>query len=179
MERGFQLQVAKTMADVATNDTDALAAEVLELAGRRGLTIVTAESCTSGLLAATLSEAPGASERLHGGFVTYTKANKTAALGVPAALLKAKGAVCPEVAVAMAEGALARSPAQLAAAITGVAGPAKDEDGNPLGLVCIAVAREGYRSSVVEQKFGDIGRDAVRKQAIAEALSQLIKMLMR
>jgi nicotinamide-nucleotide amidase len=119
-----------------------IAERVLALAGERDLTIITAESCTSGLLATTLSEAPGAAKLLHGGFVTYTKANKAAALGVGADLLERRGAVCPEVAAAMAEGALARSPADIALAITGVAGPAKDEDGNPVGLVCIAIARK-------------------------------------
>src|SRR3569832_2135562 len=94
---------------------------VLASAKDRKLTVVTAESCTSGLLASLLSEAPGASEFLHGGFVTYTKANKTAALGAPEDLLTAKTAVCEEVARAMAEGALERSPADVAAAITGVA----------------------------------------------------------
>jgi len=96
---------------------------------------VTAESCTAGKLAAALlSEAPGAAERLHGSFVTYTKANKTKSLGVSAALLQRRGAVCREVAVAMAEGALVRSPATVAVSITGVAGPDPDEDGNPVGL---------------------------------------------
>ena len=109
------------------------AERVMALAKEKRLTLVTAESCTSGLLAAVLSEAPGAAELLHGGFVTYTKCHKTIALGVPEALLTRKGAVCPEVAAAMAQGALARSAADLATAITGVAGPSPDEDGNPVG----------------------------------------------
>jgi nicotinamide-nucleotide amidase len=149
------------------------ASEVLALARQQRLTIVTAESCTSGLLATVLSEAPGAAEWLHGGFVTYTKQNKTVALGVPAALLAAKGAVCREVALAMAEGALARSPADIAAAITGVAGPSPDEDGNPVGRVCIAVARRGFPASHLERDYGDIGREAVRERAMADALAVL------
>jgi PncC family amidohydrolase len=104
-----------------------LAERALATARRRNLTIVTAESCTAGKLSALLSEAPGAGERVHGSFVTYTKANKVKALGVDAGLLKAKGAVCREVALAMAEGALHRSPADVAVAITGVAGPDPDE----------------------------------------------------
>jgi len=154
-----------------------LAQEVLAVAGKRRLTLITAESCTSGLLATTLSEAPGASEFLHGGFVTYTKQNKTAALGVPADLLHRLGAVHAEVAVAMAEGALARSPAQVAAAITGVAGPAPDEDGNPVGLVYIGVARKSFPPSVLQRNYGDIGRDAVRGQAIRDALLELQRIL--
>ena len=140
-----------------TDDLTAIAQRVLALAGQRRLSIITAESCTSGLLATTLSEAPGAAELLHGGFVTYTKQNKTAALGVPAELLQRRGAVCPEVAAAMAEGALARSPADIAVAITGVAGPARDEDDNPVGLVCIAVARKSRPPSILERRYGISG----------------------
>jgi nicotinamide-nucleotide amidase len=149
------------------------ARELVELAQQKGLSLITAESCTSGLLSLILSEAPGAAELLHGGFVTYTKRHKSDGLGVPWALLQAKSAVCPEVAAAMAEGALARSPADLAAAITGVAGPSRDEDGNPVGLVCIAVARRGHPTATLEKRYGDIGREAVRETAIADALRAL------
>lgn len=118
--------------------------DVLMLAKEKGLSIVTAESCTSGLLASVLSEAPVAAECLDGGFVTYIKQNKTTALGVPEELLRTKGAVNGEVARAMAEGALERLLAELAATITGVAGPSAGEDGNPVGLVFIAIARRGF-----------------------------------
>jgi nicotinamide-nucleotide amidase len=153
------------------------AEDVLALAKDRKLTVVTAESCTSGLLASLLSEAPGASELLHGGFVTYTKANKTAALGVPEDMLTAKTAVCEDVVRAMAEGALQRSPADVAAAITGVAGPEPDEDGNPVGLVFIAVARRGFDTRVVKETYGDAGRDEVRERAIRDALSALRQII--
>jgi nicotinamide-nucleotide amidase len=106
------------------------------------------------MLATVLSEVPGAAERLHGGFVTYTKENKTAASGVAHDLLAKKGAVSREVAVAMAEGALRRSPAQVAVAITGVAGPEPDEDGNAIGFVCIAVARHAHASFHAERSYG-------------------------
>jgi nicotinamide-nucleotide amidase len=158
-------------------DLAAMAKKVLALASERDLGFVTAESCTSGLLANALSEAPGAAELLHGGFVTYTKANKTAALGVPADLLRTRGAVCPEVAIAMAEGALARSPADVAIAITGVAGPDEDEDGNPVGLVFIAVARKSLPSVVLERRYGDLGRDAVRERAMIDALREVERLL--
>lgn len=154
-----------------------LAERALAAAGRRHLTIVTAESCTAGKLSALLSEAPGAGEHLHGSFVTYTKANKVEALGVDAGLLNAKGAVCREVALAMAEGALHRSPADVAVAVTGVAGPDSDEDGNPVGLVCIAAARDGRKPLHVERKYGDIGREQVQARAMADALAQLIRCL--
>jgi nicotinamide-nucleotide amidase len=156
----------------------AIAGRVLMLAGERRLSLVTAESCTSGLLATTLSEAPGAAELLHGGFVAYTKENKAAALGVPADLLRKRTAVSPEVAAAMAEGALARSPADIAVAITGVAGPAEDEDGNPVGFVCIAVVRKLFPPSLLERNYGDIGRDAVRERAMKDALLELERRLM-
>ena len=146
---------------------------VLAAAKARKLSIVTAESCTSGLLATVLSEAPGAAELLDGGFVTYTKRNKTVALGVPEELLQTKGAVCEEVARAMAEGALERSAAALSVAITGVAGPGPDEDGNPVGLVCIAVARRGHRAHSIQRIYGDLGRDRVRERAMQDALAEL------
>jgi nicotinamide-nucleotide amidase len=146
---------------------------VLAAAKIRKLSIVTAESCTSGLLASILSEAPGAAELLEGGFVTYTKRNKTLALGVPEELLRTKGAVCEEVARAMAQGALERSAAELSVAITGVAGPAPDEDGNPVGLVCISVARRGHRTHSFQRSYGDLGRDRVRERAMQDALAAL------
>jgi nicotinamide-nucleotide amidase len=163
----------------ATDATDLsrLAERALEFAAQRNASIVTAESCTAGKLAALLSEAPGASERLHGSFVTYTKANKTKSLGVSAALLQRKGAVCREVAVAMAEGALVRSPATLAVSITGVAGPDPDEDGNPVGLVCIAIARVNGKTVHLERRYGDLGRDAVQEHAMADALGALIEVV--
>jgi nicotinamide-nucleotide amidase len=162
---------------IARRDLAQLAERALAAARRGNLTIVTAESCTAGKLSALLSEAPGASEHLHGSFVTYTKANKVKALGVDAGLLKAKGAVCREVAVAMAESALHRSPADVAVAITGVAGPDPDEDGNPVGLVCIAVARDGRGPSHVERTYGDLGRVKVQEHAMADALAELIRCL--
>ena len=151
------------------------ASDVLALARIRGLSIVTAESCTSGLLASVLSESPGAAELLHGGFVTYTKQNKTTALGVPEELLQREGAVNAEV-PALEEGGLERSPAELAAAITGVAGPSPDEDGNPVGLVFIAVARRGFPTTYLARDYGNIGRDAVRESAIADALAALSRV---
>src|SRR5205085_12207168 len=104
-----------------------LANALIRHARRTGVTIVTAESCTAGLMSQVLSDAEGAAEYFHGGFVTYTKEHKTSALGVSASLLRDKGAVCGEVARAMAEGALEHSTAGISAAITGVAGPEPDD----------------------------------------------------
>jgi nicotinamide-nucleotide amidase len=154
-----------------------LAERTLEVVAQRNASIVTAESCTAGKLAAVLSEAPGAAEHLHGSFVTYTKANKTKSLGVSADLLQRKGAVCREVAVAMAEGALVRSPATLAVSITGIAGPDPDEDGNPVGLVCIAIARIDADTVHLERRYGDLGREAVQERAMADALAALIHVV--
>jgi nicotinamide-nucleotide amidase len=154
-----------------------LAKRALEVAAQRNASIVTAESCTAGKLTALLSEVPGAAERLHGSFVTYTKANKSKSLGVSAALLERKGAVCCEVAAAMAEGALVRSPATLAVSITGVAGPDPDEDGNPVGLVCIAVARVDGETVHLERRYGDMGRKVVQERAMADALAALIDVV--
>jgi nicotinamide-nucleotide amidase len=151
----------------------AMAEDLVARAAREKLTIITAESCTSGLLATVLSEAPGAAKILHGGFVTYTKEHKHVALGVPEELLSAKSAVCEEVACAMAQGALARSTADLAAAITGVAGPEPDEDGNPVGRVYIAAARRGGKVDCFRKDYGAIGRDAVREAAMADAIAAL------
>src|SRR5262245_5712130 len=159
------------------SDLSRLAERALEVAAQRNASIVTAESCTAGKLAALLSEAPGAAERLHGSFVTYTKANKSKSLGISAALLERKGAVCREVAVAMAERALVRSPATLAVSITGVAGPDPDEDGNPVGLVCIAVARVDGETVHLERRYGDMGREVVQERAMADALAALIDVV--
>jgi nicotinamide-nucleotide amidase len=155
------------------SDLKTLACRTLELAKRKTLSIVTAESCTAGKLSALLSEVPGAAERLHGSFVTSTKESKTRTLGVPARLLVEQGAV----AAAMAEGALARSPADIAASITGVASPDPDEDGNPVGRVCIAVARPGMAARRFEYNYGNPGRNAVQAQAMTDALKLFIATL--
>jgi nicotinamide-nucleotide amidase len=158
-------------------DLETLACHALDLAKKKNLSIVTAESCTAGKLSALLSEAPGAAEHLHGGFVTYTKENKTRALGVPARLLAEEGAVCAAVAAALAEGAVARSPADIAVSITGVAGPEPDEDGNPVGRVCIAIAALGQSPRQSEFHYGNPGREIVQARAMADALKLLIAQL--
>jgi nicotinamide-nucleotide amidase len=162
--------------DVRMSDLSALATRTMKLAGDKNLSLVTAESCTAGKLSALLSEAPGAAERLHGSFVTYTKANKIRALDVPKSLLAEQGAVCRDVAAAMAAGALAHSPADVAVSITGVAGPDPDEDGNPVGRVCIGVGRAGTVRAF-EFNYGNLGREEVQACAMADALAHLISTL--
>jgi nicotinamide-nucleotide amidase len=146
------------------------AAAIMELAKTARVTLAVAESCTAGALSVLLADAPGAAERFHGGFVVYTKENKTAALGVPPSLIAARTAVSPDVAKAMASGVLDRSPAEIAVAITGVAGPEPDEDGNPVGLVYVGVAARGAVSQAVECKFGDRSREEIRELSLECAL---------
>src|SRR5258708_20508719 len=108
---------------------------LLDLCRERKLTIATAESCTGGLVAATLTEIPGSSDVFERGFVTYSDAAKAAMLGVPTLVLQRFGAVSRETAEAMARGALAHSPADLPISITGIAGPARGSPGQPLPLL--------------------------------------------
>jgi nicotinamide-nucleotide amidase len=156
------------------------AAEVIKLATAAKATLATAESCTAGSLAVLLADAPGAAQQFHGGFVAYTKENKTAALGVPSSLIAAHTAVSSEVAKAMASGALARCPADVAVAITGVAGPEPDEDGNPVGQVYVSVAtRWTNASEVVECNFGARPREEIRDLSLEFALKLMDTVLTR
>ena len=138
-----------------------------------GLTVATAESCTGGLLAAALTSISGSSAVVERGFVTYTNAAKTQSLGVSHSLLNAHGAVSAEVAIAMAEGALSRSNADVAVSITGIAGPGGAVDGKPVGLVYFGVAREHMKTVIAERRFGSIGRDAIREASVNVALDLL------
>ena len=155
----------------------AQATQFIKTAQRAGFTIATAESCTAGLLSNVLSLAPGAGKQLLGGFVTYTKEAKTRVLGVPAEMLKRKTAVHEDVALAMAEGALARSPGDIAISVTGVAGPEPDEDGNPVGLVYCAAARRGAAPRWVKLEWGNIGRDEILRRTLREAMTLAQKCL--
>jgi nicotinamide-nucleotide amidase len=148
---------------------DELAKRVLEAAKARNLTLATAESCTAGAIASALAASPPAGDLFHGGVVAYSKQMKEDMLGVPHDLLRDKGAVCAEVAQAMARGVLARC-----SAITGVAGPEPDEDGNPVGLIyCASAHRSGETRSVClhsRQK----GREAILEDGICAALGLLL-----
>jgi nicotinamide-nucleotide amidase len=146
---------------------------------RRGLWVITAESCTAGLIAAILSHARGAGECLHGGFVTYSKAHKSASLGVDPILLRTAGSVNAEVARQMAEGALRHSGASVSVSVSGVLGPDPDEDGAPPGLVFVAAARTGFETVVIERRFYCETPDEVRQCAIVEALKALLNVVRR
>jgi|GEM_PF-99336 len=160
-------------------DTAALApllpALATALAGR-GLRLASAESCTGGLLAAVCTALPGSSTWFERGFVTYSNAAKTELLDVPAALIDAHGAVSEAVARAMAAGALARSAADLALAVTGIAGPDGAVPGKPVGTVWLAWARRGGGSGARRlQLAGD--RAAVRAASVAAALTQALQVV--
>ena len=151
------------------------AAKLLDNLRAKGLTLVTAESCTGGLIAAALTEIPGSSDVVDCGFITYSNEAKQLVLAVPAATLLAHGAVSRQTAEAMAEGALAQSGADLAVAITGIAGPAGGSRDKPVGLVHFAAARSG-RLLHREMRFGDIGRAEVRRQSVGVALDLLSEL---
>ncbi len=150
--------------------------DLLVLCKRRQLTVVTAESCTGGLVAAALTDAPGASDVVQGGFVTYSNEAKQAALDVPADMLETYGAVSEQVARAMAEGALEHSLADISVSITGIAGPGGATEGKPVGLVHFAAARRGGPVIHREKRFGDIGRGLVRRNSAMEAIALLTEI---
>lgn len=151
-------------------------ARLLEIARARGATLATAESCTGGLLAGAITEVAGASDIFDRGFVTYSNAAKTQMLGVDPALIARHGAVSEQVARAMAEGALARSGATVAVAVTGIAGPG-GSDAKPEGSVCFATAAKGAPTASETVEFGAIGRAAVRRASVDHALTLLIRAL--
>jgi len=148
-------------------------AEALLAACRaRGLRLATAESCTGGLIAAALTAIAGSSDVLERGFVTYSNAAKTEMLGVPADLIARVGAVSEPVARAMADGALARSTADISIAVTGVAGPGGGTATKPVGLVCFGRARRGGATHSESVVFpGD--RTKVRAVTVAHALTMM------
>jgi nicotinamide-nucleotide amidase len=146
------------------------AAALLDDLRARGLKLATAESCTGGLITGLFTEIAGSSDVVECGFVPYSNAAKRDLLGVPEAMLAQYGAVSEAVARAMAEGALARSEADIAVAVTGVAGPAGGTPAKPVGLVHIAAVRRGGAVLDEERRFGDIGRGAVRIASVEVAL---------
>lgn len=143
---------------------------LLDKLRQHALLVATAESCTGGLLAGLLTEIPGASAVVERGFVTYSNAAKTELLGVPADLIERRGAVSEEVARAMAEGTLARTPVHIALSITGIAGPDGGSPEKPIGLVYLGVAARGEQTRVREHRFGHISRSAIRLASLREAL---------
>lgn len=145
-----------------------IAAQLIEISAQKGAMITCAESCTGGMVAAALTDVPGSSAMFERGFVTYTNAAKVDLLGVSQGTLDSFGAVSEEVAREMALGALARSEAQIAVSITGIAGPGGSEH-KPEGRVCFGLAY-GDRIDVETVEFGAAGRGKVRDAARDHAL---------
>jgi nicotinamide-nucleotide amidase len=153
-----------------------LIARATELVARykaAGLMAATAESCTGGLIAGLLTEIPGSSGMLERGFVVYSNAAKQELLDVPAETLAKHGAVSAETAVAMAEGALRASRAEVAVSVTGIAGPDGGTATKPVGLVHFACARRGKPTIAREERFGEIGRGTVRLASLEVGLDLL------
>jgi len=153
----------------------ALAEAVLAHHRRAGLKLATAESCTGGMIAAALTEIAGSSDVFERGFVVYSNEAKTELLGVPAEVVTRHGAVSAEVAAAMAEGAVARSRADAAIAVTGIAGPGGGSVAKPVGLVFIASAMRGVAPAVERHVFpGD--RAAIRSASARRGLEMLLNL---
>lgn len=154
-----------------------VAARLLDKARARDVKIVTAESCTGGLIGACLTEIPGASDVFERGFITYTNSAKSEALGVPADLIAQHGAVSWQVARAMAAGALTHSQGTLSIAVTGIAGPGGATPEKPVGLVYLAGAIKGGEILHEKLNLGDIGRTEIRLKSVARGLSLLGRLL--
>ncbi|GEO82717.1 CinA family protein [Pararhodospirillum oryzae] len=152
------------------------ASTVVEALQTRGLMLATVESCTGGMIAAALTAVPGSSAVFDRGFITYANAAKERMVGVPAALLAAHGAVSPEVARAMAEGALRESEAGLSIAVTGIAGPTGGSAEKPVGLVYLACAVTDGPVSVRRQIFAG-SRHEIRHATVNAALEMVLRTL--
>lgn len=149
------------------------ATALLDACKEAKINLATAESCTGGMVAALMTEIPGAADIFERGFVTYSNSAKTEMLGVTPELIAAHGAVSEQVAQAMAEGALQKSYAQLAVSLTGIAGPSGGSEDKPVGLVYIATAHADKPTQCKEYRFkGD--RHAVRLQSVEEAIRMLM-----
>jgi nicotinamide-nucleotide amidase len=143
----------------------------------RGLMLATAESCTGGWIAEAVTSVPGSSEWFERGFVTYTYISKREMLGVKGATLERDGAVSEAVVVEMARGAIARSHAQIAVAVSGIAGPGGGSPGKPVGTVCFAWAGGGRRPPRAETKRYSGDREAVRRRSVEHALRGVLASL--
>lgn len=167
--------MTETVTDSLPDDVERLVEQVLTLAADRDARLATAESCTGGLLASLLTDVEGRSHVFDRGFATYTDAAKREMLGVEARLLEVHGAVSGPVVLAMAEGALARSQAEVAVAITGFCGPGGE--GDTPGLAHFAVARRGGDTLHQAHRFGDIGRGPCRIACLRAALTLMRQAL--
>lgn len=161
-----------------SDSSAALVTRIAEKLSAENARVSTAESCTGGWLAKTLTDLPGSSDWFEYGFVSYGNNAKQDLLAVPAETLDRYGAVSAEAAAAMASGALSRSGAELAVAVTGIAGPDGGSADKPVGTVWFAWARSGH-DPVSRCRHFDGDRDAVRRQAVDAALAGLLELLDR
>ena len=152
------------------SDLAELARRFLDACKARGILATTAESCTGGMIIALLTDIPGSSSMVERGFVTYSNEAKIEMLGVPKQTLDAHGAVSRETALAMAAGALERSNADIALAVTGIAGPDGGSQEKPVGLVWFGIAMTGREPHAERRLFDNHGRDYVRRQTVRTAL---------
>ena len=155
----------------------AKAAELLAACREKRVSLATAESCTGGLVAALLTEVPGSSDVLERGFVTYSDASKTELLDVPAELIRQYGAVSEVVARAMAAGALLHSVADIAVAVTGIAGPGGGTAEKPVGLVHLAAAERGGSLLHRQIRLGEQSRSTIRLASVAEAYAMISELV--
>ncbi len=151
------------------NNSD-LANALLKVCQQRGIMLATAESCTGGMIIAALTDIAGSSAVVDRGLITYSNEAKMEMLGVSAATLEAHGAVSRETVLEMAAGALARSRAGLALAVTGIAGPAGGSPEKPVGLVWFGIALRGGPVAAELNMFADNGRDFIRRETVKHAL---------
>lgn len=166
------MREAETLSPALPTELEKATRALLERACDGELTLATAESCTGGMIASLLTDVEGASHAFERGFVTYTDDAKSEMLGVPADMIEHEGAVSRAVAIAMADGALARSSADIALSVTGFAG-----DGDEPGLVHFGCARKGRPTAHREEHFGDIGRGRIRVRCLEVAVEMMMEML--
>ena len=162
----------ETLSPVLPDEVEEATRRLLAKACERELVLATAESCTGGMLASLLTDVQGVAHAFDRGFVTYSNEAKNEMLGVPMELIEEKGAVSREVAIAMAQGALERSRANITLAITGFA-----DKGDEPGLVHFACSRAGRRTAHREAHFGPVGRGATRVECMRVAVEMMTEML--
>jgi nicotinamide-nucleotide amidase len=156
---------------------EAKATALLEACRREGILLATAESCTGGLIAASLTDIGGSSDVVDRGFVTYSNEAKHEMLGVPTEMIEKYGAVSEQVALAMATGALVHSRASMALSVTGIAGPGGGSKEKPVGLVWFGLALKGREPVAVRHVFEDKGRASIRMAAVEAALQMALSAL--
>ncbi|WP_455474581.1 CinA family protein [Bartonella sp. B30(2025)] len=150
---------------------------VLAACRKKGFLLTTVESCTGGLIAANLTNIPGSSDVFDCGFVVYSNESKVRLVGVCSELIKIHGAVSKEVAIAMAEGGLKHSKAEIAVSVTGIAGPGGACPSKPVGLVHFAVAHKNRKTLHTKMHFESLDRNAIRYATVKNAFKMILESL--